>query len=154
MRRLTLTQLSVSPATAIALVALFFALGGSAFAVGERLQSLTASQPRCANGAVRGIAVVTGGAAGTANIPGQFSGSASLFTRKFNCRGGATQVRRISIGIYEVRFVGNSAPTAVAGGFVGGYAAAELVSPGVFRVGVYSSGRGDPEDRPFVVVAV
>ena len=34
-------RLSISPATAIALLALFFALGGSAFAVGERVQALT-----------------------------------------------------------------------------------------------------------------
>jgi hypothetical protein len=149
----TRRRLSLSPSTAIALVALFFALGGSAFAVGERLQSLTAPQQRCANGAVRGVAVVTGGPSGTANIPDQFSANAVLFNRRFNCTGRATQVRRLSIGIYEVRFVGNSAPSALAGGFVGGYAAAELVSPGVFRIGVYPSGRGDPEDRAFTVVA-
>ena len=45
---------SLSPATAIALIALFFALGGSAFAVGQGIQSVTAAQQRCANGAVRG----------------------------------------------------------------------------------------------------
>ena len=53
-------QPSVTPGTAIALVALFFALGGSAFAVGERIQSRSVAQQRCANGAVRGIATVTG----------------------------------------------------------------------------------------------
>lgn len=148
------THLSLSPTAAIALLALFLGLGGSAFAVGERLQGLTAPQQRCANGAVRGVAVVTGGSSGAANIPGQFSGNAGLFTRRFNCTGRAIQVRRISIGVYEVRFVGNSAPSAVAGGFVGGYAAAELVSPGVFRVAVYPSGGGDPEDRRFTVVVV
>ena len=152
-RQLFRRRLPVSPATVIALAALFFALGGSAFAVGERLQSMAAAQQRCANGAVRGVAVVTGGSSGTANIPDQFSANAGLFTRKFNCTGRATQVRRISIGIYELRFVGNSTPTAVAGGFVGGYAAAEVVSPGVFRIAVYPSGGGDPEDRSFTVVA-
>jgi hypothetical protein len=149
----TRTRLSLNPATAIALVALFFALGGSAFAVGERLQSLTAAQQRCTNGAVRGVAVVTGGPNGIANVPDQFTAAATLFGRKFNCSGRATQVRRISIGVYEVRFVGNTAPSALAGGSVGSYAAAELVSPGVFRVGVYPSGRADPEDRSFVIVA-
>lgn len=148
-------RLSPSPTTAIALLALFFALGGSAFAVGERIQSLTAAQQRCTNGAVRGVAVVTGDpGAGIANIPDQFTSNRKLFRRSFNCTGRATQVRRTSIGIYEVRFVGNAAPSAIAGGFVGGYAAAELVSPGVFRVAVYPSGRGDPEDRPFALVVV
>ena len=47
-------HLSVTPGTAIALVALFFALGGSAFAVGERIQSPSVAQQRCTNGAVRG----------------------------------------------------------------------------------------------------
>ncbi len=32
-------RLSITPGTALGLIALFFALGGSAFAVGERIQS-------------------------------------------------------------------------------------------------------------------
>ena len=39
---------SITPSSAIALIALFFALGGSAFAVGERIQSPTVAQQRCA----------------------------------------------------------------------------------------------------------
>ena len=50
----------VTPGTVIALIALFFALGGSAFAVGEHVQGLTIAQQRCANGSVRGVATVTG----------------------------------------------------------------------------------------------
>ena len=53
-------RLTTTPGTAIALLALFFALGGSAFAVGERIQSPSVAQQRCANGAVRGFASVTG----------------------------------------------------------------------------------------------
>jgi hypothetical protein len=150
----TRRRLSLDPTTAVALLALFFALGGSALAVGERLQSPNVAQQRCANGAVRGIAVITGGAVGTANIPDQFSGNASLFNRRFNCTGRAVQIRRTAIGVYEVRFVGNAASSALAGGPVGVYAAAEAVSPGVFRVAVYPSGTGDPVDRPFIVVAL
>ena len=86
---------SVTPGTAIALVALFFALGGSAFAVGERIQSPSVAQQRCTNGAVRGIAAVTGDPSqGMANIPDQFSSANNLFSRKFNCTGKAVQVRR------------------------------------------------------------
>jgi len=43
-----------TPALVISLAALFFALGGTAFAVGSK----SAPQARCQTGAVRGIAVV------------------------------------------------------------------------------------------------
>jgi hypothetical protein len=44
-------RFSFTPGTAIALIALFFALGGSAYAVGERIQRRRRAA-RCANGAV------------------------------------------------------------------------------------------------------
>lgn len=140
-----------SPALAVSLAAVFFALGGSAFAVGERL---AVAQQRCANGAVRGIATVVGDSSGIAGVPGAFTSRKNLFSRAFNCAGRGVQVRRVSIGVFEVRFVGNSAPTALATGVAGGEASAELASPGVFRVRVYASGRADPEDRGFSIVAV
>lgn len=149
------SRITVTPATAIALVALFFALGGSAFAVGERVQAAFANQQRCANGAVRGVAVVTGDPSkGIANTPDQFSGAANLFARRFNCTGRAVQVRRVAIGVYEIRFVGNAAPTAVAGGLAGGYASVDPARGGVFRVNVYPAGRADPEDRGFIIALV
>ena len=149
------TRITVTPATAIALVALFFALGGSAFAVGERIQAATAAQQRCTNGAVRGIAVVTGDPTkGIANLPDQFSGAAILFARRFNCSGKGVQVRRTGIGSYEIRFVGNAAPTAVVGGFSNAYASVEPARSGVFIVTVYTAGREDPEDRGFIIVLV
>jgi hypothetical protein len=80
-------------ATALVAAALFVALGGTAFAVAD------ATQPRCKNGAVRGIAAVTAGA----TISGEWSGRKALFARTFNCTGGATQVRRLDTGVYEVR---------------------------------------------------
>ena len=144
-------RLLLSPATFVAALALFFALGGSAFAVGHQLM---AAQPRCANGAVRGIATVNGGSAGMANLPGTFTGSTSLFARRFNCTGRGVQVRRVSIGVYEIRFLRNGAPTALATGAAGGEASAELASPGTFRVQVYASGISDPEDRGFSIVAL
>jgi hypothetical protein len=144
-------RLSTNPATVIALLALFFALGGSAFAVG---QELTAAQQRCANGAVRAIATVVGDSAGMANVPAQFTGRRNLFARTFNCTGRGVQVRRLDIGVYEVQLVGNRAPTALATGAGGGSASAQLISPGVFRVSVYPPGRADPEDRGFTIVAV
>ena len=138
-----------SPATAIAAAALFFALGGSAFALSDAVRP----QARCANGAVRGIAAVTGEGGGMANIPDQFSSTRSLFSRTFNCTGGAPEVRRISRGVYEVRFPGNSAASAT----VSGSGAESWLTPlpgGIFRVGLHVPGRDDSAEVPFVVVAV
>jgi hypothetical protein len=152
---MTGSRLSITPGTAIALVALFFALGGSAFAVGERIHGPAVAQQRCTNGAVRGIATVTGDPSkGIANVPGQFSGAGILFSRKFNCTGRAVQVRRLEIGVYEVRFVDNAAPSAVATGLGFFSATVETVSPGTFRVRVQNVGRADEDDGPFTVVAV
>ncbi len=148
-------RFSIDPGTAIALVALFFALGGSAFAVGERIQSTAVAQQRCTTGAVRGIVVVTGDPrAGMANLPDQFTSSKAVFGRTFNCTGRGIQVRRVSIGVYEARLVGNGAQTALASGLNGGYASADPASGGVFKVSVYPAGRSDPEDRGFVLVAL
>ena len=139
-----------SPSTVIAAAALFFALGGSALAVSHAVRP----QPRCANGAVRGIAAVTGEPSkGMANIPDQFSSSRALFSRTFNCTGGAPEVRRISLGMYEVRFPGNAAPSAI----VSASGAESWLTPmpgGVFRIGLYVPGRADLVEAPFVVVAL
>src|SRR5262245_38334610 len=69
-----LRRTSITPGTAIALIALFFALGGSAYAVGDRIQGPSVAQARCANGNVRGIAVVAGIASqGMGNFPDKFT---------------------------------------------------------------------------------
>lgn len=144
-----------SPATVIALLALFLALGGSAFAVGERLDLAGAAQPKCANGAVRGFATVTGNpSAGIANVPGTFTGNRSLFRRTFNCTGRPTQVRRTETGVFEVRFVGSSSQTATASGFGDNYATVEPLAPGTFRVTVHPAGRDDRVDVAFAIIAV
>ena len=148
-------RLSVTPATAIALIALFFALGGSAFAVGEKVQRLSAAQQRCAQGAVRGAATVTGNPAqGIANIPDQFTSASVLFARRFNCTGKAIQVRRAEIGIYEIRFVGNAAPSAIASGVGQFSATSETLGPGLFRIRVQDVGRASSADGPFMVTLV
>lgn len=145
----------LTPGTVIALVALFFALGGSAFAVGEHVQSLAAAQQRCANGSVRGVATVTGNPAqGIANIPDSFSGSPSYFARRFNCTGKAVQVRRAGYGVYEIRFVGNSAPSAIASGVGEFSATSETLAPGLFRIRVQDVGRASAADGPFMVTIV
>ncbi|HUF01064.1 MAG TPA: hypothetical protein VMN35_01440 [Gaiellaceae bacterium] len=148
------SRLSITPGAAIAVLALFFALGGSAFAVGERTLGPSVAQQRCTNGAVRGIASVTGDPSkGIANIPDQFSSANVLFSRKFNCNRRAVQVRRTAIGVYEVRFVGNAVPNIVANGIGHFSASVETIGPGTFRVRVQNVGRADEGDGPFVVIA-
>ena len=150
-----LSRLTVTPATGLALVALFFALGGSAFALGDRVQSQLAAQPRCANGAVRGIAVVTGNpSAGIANLPDRFTSAGSFFSRRFNCTGKGIQVRRAETGVFEVRFVGISGASGVGSGTGDSYATVEPTPSGTFKVTVHPAGRDDRVDAPFTVVVV
>src|SRR5262245_29862877 len=149
------SRLSISPSSVIALTALFFALSGSAFAVGHGLAGTAVAQQRCANGAVRGIAWVTGDpSAGAANISDQFSSTPKLFGRKFNCTGRAVQVRRVSTGTFEVRFLANSARSAVASAAADEYATVEPITGGAFRVIVHPSGRDDKVDAGFTIVVV
>lgn len=150
------SRISITPGTAIAVVALFFALGGSAFAVGERIQAPSVAQQRCTNGAVRGVATVTGvPSQGIANVPDRFTGAGNLFARRFNCTGKAVQVRRVETGVFEVRFVGISGVSAVASAFADDvYATVRNGSGGSFIVTMHPAGRDDRVDVPFTVVAV
>lgn len=146
---------SITPGTGIALIALFFALGGSALAVGERIQSPSVAQQRCANGAVRGIATVTGIASqGMANVPDRFTAAGNLFARKFNCTGKAVQVRRVEAGVFEVRFVGVSGASAVGSAVSDdAYATVRNGAGGAFVVTMHPAGRDDRADLAFTLVA-
>lgn len=149
------SQLAIRPGTAIALLALFFALGGSAFAVGERVTGPSVAQQRCANGAVRGIAVVTGiPSQGIANIPGTFTGARTMFARRFNCTGKAIQVRRVEFGVYEVRFGGISGASGYGSAVGDAYLTVEPLPGGVFRVIPHPAGRDDRADLAFTLVVV
>lgn len=147
-------RLSLTPGAVLGFVALFFALGGSALAVGERIQSPFVAQPRCTNGAVRGVAVVTGTSAGMANIPDKFTSSGGLFTRRFNCTGKAVQVRRVESGVFEVRFVGISGASAVGSATGDAYATVEPAAGGAFKVTMHPAGRDDRVELPFTIVVV
>lgn len=144
-----------TPSTAIALVALFFALGGSAFALGDKIQSPFANQKRCANGAVRGVAVVTGQpSAGIANIPDRFTSTGSYFARRFNCTGKAVQVRRVETGVFEVRFVGVAGASGVGSGTGDASANVERPTGDTFKVTLHPAGRDDRVDLPFTIVVM
>jgi hypothetical protein len=137
------------PSAVLALLALFFALGGSAFAIGTKV----APQPRCAQGAVRGLAEVTGQPDhGAANIPDHYTTSASYLARHFNCGGGAIAVKRSDTGTFQVKFIGNAAASAVAsamGPDPAGAAVARLPD-GSFQVVIGS--HSTPEDESFTIV--
>jgi hypothetical protein len=92
-----------SPALALALVALFFALGGSAFALGHGARA----RARCGAGAVRGTVHVNA----SQSFPDRYT-SRGLSSR-YNCSRGAVQAKRVDVGVYDVRFAGNPGSVAV-----------------------------------------
>ena len=142
-------RISHTRAAVVAGAAVFFVLGGSALAVSHSPKK----NVRCANGTVRGVAAVVGETnKGMANVPDQFASTEALFSRTFNCSGGPTQVRRVAVGVYEVRFPGSGAATALVSA-PGTLASVESVADG-FRVTVYFAGSPDRQDAPFEVVAV
>ena len=148
-------RISITPGTAIALMALFFALVGSALAVGEHVSSPSVAQQRCTNGAVRGIAVVTGiPSQGIANMPGTFTGAGRYFGRKFNCTGRAVQARRAETGVFEVRFVGISGASALVSSTGDAVASVQELPGGVFRVISHPAGRDDKVEVAFTIVVV
>jgi hypothetical protein len=152
-------DLRLSIPTAISLLALFFALGGSAFAIGNSSSSAAAvkPQPRCQRGTVRGIAAVTGEPSkGIANIGEEFTSNPAAFAQKYNCTGGGVVARRVDRGVYDVRFNGNKADSAVVSGYSGeaiGTSVARLPD-GTFRVRVAATVDYIPTDMPFVIIAV
>jgi hypothetical protein len=108
-----------SPALVVGLAALFFALGGSAYAIGSKELS---AQPRCATGAVRGIALVTGAKTDLSGISStDYTNASSLFGYRWSCTGKAIMIRRDprSQGV-DVKFVGNPGTVAIVSSAAGG----------------------------------
>jgi hypothetical protein len=102
-----------SPALVLSAVALFFAIGGSAFAVGQRLG---VAQPRCMNGAVKGFAYVTGDPSlGIQNMSESFSSNPRLFSSRFDCAGALVLVRR-DRDTFVIKFNGIAGRTALVSG--------------------------------------
>jgi len=145
-----MSRFRISPALVVALVALFFALGGTAFALGAKV---AATQGKCAQGTVRGLAEVTGAPDhGPANIPDHYTGSSNQYLgRHFSC-GGAIQVKRTQTGTYFVKFTGNKARSAVASAWGPDPAGADvsLQPDGSFQVIIGS--HSTPTDEAFTIV--
>jgi hypothetical protein len=102
-----------SPALVLSAIALFFAIGGSAFAVGRHT---AVAQPRCTDGAVKGFATVVGDPrVGIQNMPSSYSSSRRLFSARFDCAHAQVQVRRVG-DAFQIRFNGLIGHAAVVSG--------------------------------------
>jgi len=149
-----------SPALIVSLVALFFALGGSAYAVGTKEFS---AQPRCASGAVRGIALITGAKTDLSGISSaNYTSAPSIFGYHWSCTGKPILVKKDprSEGV-DVKFVGNPGTVAVISSAADGVADGGSVSrqpDGSFLVVMGGSNTGAPGqwqaqwNVPFVIV--
>jgi hypothetical protein len=91
-------------------------------------------------------------------IPSRFTGNARYFSRRFNCRSRSVQVRRLDLGVYEVRFPELQPRTVVATATSdeGVAASAMPVSDGTVRITLRGplSGRdvASLRDVPFSIV--
>ena len=151
-------RVRVSPALVVAGAALLFALGGSAFAIGQRS---AVPQQRCQNGAVRALAVVTGvPRQGIENLPDQYTANPRAFGRRFNCTGRAVQVRRAGSGQWDVRALGISGASCLASSLSpdAGSISCQPLPDGGYRVTLRGTGTIEnklpPMNVPFLVVIV
>ncbi|MDX6504339.1 MAG: hypothetical protein QOE29_1464 [Gaiellaceae bacterium] len=105
-------RFQLSPSFVLASLALFFALGGSAFA----FRAASAKVVRCPVGSARGVAFVTGDPRqGIENLPNDWSSADVLFKYRYNCSRGAVQVRKSTHGYgFDIRFLGNPGKAALA----------------------------------------
>jgi hypothetical protein len=148
-------RVKVTPALCISLVALFFALGGTAFALGSK----AVPQARCATGAVRGIAEINT-SFDLSGLTANLQETPQAFSYTWNCTGGKVYIRKNNNGI-DVQFLGNPATVATVSGIDGGWPYSGSVSRssnGFFHVtmGGSNSGAAGPWQiqnfTPFVIV--
>lgn len=93
-----------APALAVSAAALFFAVGGSAFALGNHGSTASANQKTCATGSVKGIVGISGDSA-VGFQKGYVSGRP--ITTRWGCRSGLRiEARRVDRGVYDVRIAG------------------------------------------------
>ena len=111
-------------------------LGGTAFAVGSKQ---FASQPRCAPGAVRAVAIVTGQRIDLSGLTSSWTSNPSLFDYRWSCTGGGVLVRKApdSTAAVDGEFAGNPSRVAIVSSAAGGIPYGGSVSrqpDGSFRV--------------------
>ena len=148
----------VTPSLVISVLALFFALGGSAFALRD---ASSKSPPKCPVGSARAIAYVTGDVnQGIANLPTPWSSAGALFGYRWTCNGGTVEVRKAveAGGGFDLRFPGNPGRYPVATGVYPSALAVSLApnSDGSFHVTEGGNSPGDSfpakSDGTFVIV--
>ena len=147
-----------SPALVVGSAALLFALGGSAFAIGQRA---AAPQQRCTNGAVRALVAVQGiPGQGIENLPDRYTSVPRAYSRRFNCTGRAIQVRRAGSGQWDVRALGISGASCLASSLSpdAGSISCQPLPDGGYRVSLRGIATQDntlpPMNVPFLVVIV
>jgi len=150
-----MNRIKVSPALCISLVALFFALGGTAFALGSK----AVPQPRCATGAVRGIAEINT-SYDLSSLTSNMQDTPQAFGYTWSCTGGKVYIRKNGSGI-DVQFIGNPATVATVSGIDGAWPFSGSVSrssSGYFHVTMGGSNADAPGPwetqnyTPFVIV--
>jgi hypothetical protein len=141
-----MTGRRITPSMVVAALALFAALGGSAFAVGSQSAKLG-----CTPGAAKAFITfdydhVVG------SVPQSFSNSAKLFSRKYTCNGKAPELRGTA-GAIEVRFPGLPPGAAIATPVTanGGTSSVTVSVDGVYRVVTYDPS-GNSATRGFTLV--
>lgn len=116
------------------------------------------ASPRCVTGKARGfVAIRPDPPHLVGTIPNRFTDRQKYVTRRYNCRRGGVQVRRVDLGSYEVLFPGVRPRVALATAISGeGVAASVEVFGDVVRVALRGPIIGDDvaarRDVPFSVV--
>ncbi len=141
-------RLMPSPAMVVAGAALFAALGGTSYAA----LSSSGAGGCSSSGKLKGSVLVNGHTSFSHKFV-KVSG--------FNCSGKAIQAKRIALGHYEVRFVGNPDTRALgaindkAGIHDDAFVSFTRIKPGDFEVLIYNAviggGNIGNEDKPFSV---
>ena len=136
----------ITPSMVVAVVALFAALGGSAFAVGSHTAKLG-----CTPGAAKAYVTIdlehfVG------SFPQSFSSDPKLFARRYACNGRVPEVRGSKNSI-DIRFPGLApgAPVASTLTSTGGFASITIQSDGSYRVSTWDP-TGNALGRGFTLV--
>jgi hypothetical protein len=136
----------ITPSLVVAAVALFVALGGSAFAVGTKTAKLG-----CAAGAAKAY-VMFDADHFTGSFPQSFSSDPRLFARHYTCNGRTPEARGTANGI-EIRLPGvpAGAPVISVLASTGGFASVTVETDGTYRVQTWDP-NGNPTGRGFTLV--
>jgi hypothetical protein len=136
----------ITPSMVVAALALFAALGGSAFAVGSRTAKLG-----CTNGAAKAYVTVDVEHL-TGSFPTSYSSDAKWFSRRYSCNGRAAEIRGDK-NFFYVRFPGLAPGAPISGSLTstGGYTAISIQSDGSYKIGTWDS-TGNPTARGFTLV--